>query len=187
MPKNISKELENAILNLSQKEKDRHLLRLISKNNLLREQMQYTLLEDESDLIWRREEIKDLTEQLLDRRYSYSGVLLKDIRLLSAIIIWHRRVTKDKYGEVELALSLLEKVLDKHQIHINRSGRKSDSMRVYLVRKAIAVIKYIDALHEDFRFDFVSRMNKVLSLLYTFETKYPASLLDLPKAMPQND
>jgi hypothetical protein len=55
MPKNISKELEAAILNLTQKEKDRHLLRLIAKNNLLREQMQFTLLEEENDLGWRRE------------------------------------------------------------------------------------------------------------------------------------
>jgi hypothetical protein len=187
MPKNIPKDLENAILTLSQKEKDRHLLRLISKNNLLREQLQFTLLEDESDLSWRKEEIKDLIEQHFSRDYSYVGVLLKDIRKVSAKTTWHRRVTKDKYGEVELALNLMEIVLKKHQKQIDKAMRKADSLRVYLVRKAIAIIKYIKALHEDFRIDFVGRMDEVLRLLHTFETKYSASLLGLPKAMHQND
>ncbi|AWV98927.1 hypothetical protein [Arcticibacterium luteifluviistationis] len=183
MPKNISKELENAILTLSQKEKDRHLLRLIAKNQLLREQMQFTLLEDESDLGWRREELLDLMSQLFDKPYSYTGILLKDIRMVSAKITWHRRVTKDKYGEAELALVLLEKILANHRNQLAKSHKKAESLRVYVVRKAIAVIKYITALHEDFQIDFVSRMDKVLDQLHTFETKYPAALLQLPKAM----
>lgn len=183
MPKNIPKELENAILSLSQKEKDRHLLRLISKNQLLREQMQFTLLEDESDLGWRREELSDLMAQMFDKSYSYTGILLKDIRMVSAKITWHRRVTKDKYGEADLALTLLEKALSNHQNQIAKSHRKAESLRVYLVRKGIAVIKYINALHEDFRIDFIKRMDKVLWQLHTFETKYSAALLKLPKAM----
>ena len=187
MPKNISKELQSAILNLSQKEKDRHLLRLIAKNNLLREQMQYTLLEDESDLSWRRDEIKDLIDSLFSRNYSYVGVLLKDIRTVSAKITWHRRVTKDKYGEAELAIALLEIILKNHSNQINKYSKKADSLKVYLVRKAIAVIKYILALEEDYHIDFIERMNEVLRLLHTFETKYPASLLGLPQVMHQND
>jgi hypothetical protein len=187
MPKNISKELEAAILNLTQKEKDRHLLRLIAKNNLLREQMQFTLLEEENDLGWRREEIRDLIDELFSKNYSYVGLFLKDVRMVSAKITWHRRVTKDKYGEVELSILLMEIILKNHSGQINKAMRKADSLRVYLVRKAIAIIKYILALEEDFHIDFIERMDAVLRLLHTFETKYPASLLGLPKAMPQND
>ncbi len=184
MPKNIPKELELAILSLSQKEKDRHLLRLISKNNLLREQMQFNLLEDESDLTWRRQDLADSIDSNFGIPYSYVGVLLKDIRKVSAQITWHRRVTKDKYGEAELTVALLEIVVLNHHKQINKNIRKADSLRVYLVRKGIAAIKYINALHEDFHIDFRDRMDKVLGLLHTFETRYHASILELPEAMP---
>ncbi|MFT4733767.1 MAG: hypothetical protein ACI9K1_000720, partial [Arcticibacterium sp.] len=149
MPKNIPKELENAILSLTAKEKDRHLLRLIAKNDLLREQMQFNLLEDESDLTWRRQDIAESIDSYFGVPYSYVGVLLKDIRKLSAQITWHRRITKDKYGEVDLTVALLEIILLHHHKQIDKHVRKADSFRVYLVRKAIAAIKNINALHED--------------------------------------
>ncbi|MFT7248117.1 MAG: hypothetical protein ACI9DJ_002928 [Algoriphagus sp.] len=183
MPKNIPKELENAILSLTAKEKDRHLLRLIAKNDLLREQMQFNLLEDESDLTWRRQDIAESIDSYFGVPYSYVGVLLKDIRKLSAQITWHRRITKDKYGEVDLTVALLEIILLHHHKQIDKHVRKADSFRVYLVRKAIAAIKNINALHEDFHIDFRERMDKILGLLHTFETRYHASLLDLPEAM----
>ena len=54
----IPKELEKAILSLAAKEKDKMLLKLIAKNDLLVQQLQYQLLENESFLEERRDEIR---------------------------------------------------------------------------------------------------------------------------------
>lgn len=183
MPKNISKELEKEILGLSQKEKDRHLLRLISRNNLLREQLQYTLLEDESDLKYRVEEIREELKSILCKRYSHVVFLTKAIRKQSTAIVWHRRVTKDKYGELLLFTEYMELILEHQQEHINANTRKADVLRVYLTKKTLAIIKMLDGLHADYRIDFLSRINKVLELLYTFYTRFEAAKLKLPTSL----
>ena len=57
MPK-VPKELEKAILSLPVKDKDKMLLKLVAKSELLIQQLNFQLLEDESDLKEKREEIK---------------------------------------------------------------------------------------------------------------------------------
>ncbi|MCR9065770.1 MAG: hypothetical protein NXI00_17495 [Cytophagales bacterium] len=183
MPKNISKELEVAILSLTQKEKDRHLLRLIAKNELLREQLQFTLLEDEADLYLRKEKIKEHIQETLSKSYSSVTFFLRDLRKLSTTITWHRRVTKDKYGEIDLFILALRLALENQRKHISSFSRKGDVCRVYIVKKTLSVLKMIDALHEDFKIDFKGRMNQILTLLHTFETKYDAQKLSLPQSI----
>ncbi len=180
MPKNISKELEKEILSLPTKEKDRHLLRLIAANKLLREQMQFNLLEDESDLQWRREEISEENKAHLMVRYPNVVFLTKAIKKRSAAITWHRRVTKDKYGEVQLWIHWFELLLENQSSYINATSRKSDVLRLYLVKRARHLIKLTEALHEDYRIDFLAGINRILKLLHTFETKYMAASQKLP-------
>ncbi|MGR3810034.1 hypothetical protein [Jiulongibacter sp. NS-SX5] len=183
MPKNISKELEKEILALPQKDKDRHLLRLISRNKLLLEQMQYELLEDESDLYLRKEAVKDHILETMQKPFPGTAFFLRAFRKLSTEITWHRRVTKDKYGEVDLQILCLEKAFEAQLKHIGIMSRKGDVLRTYMVKKAISVLKMIDKLHEDYKIDFSSRMDKVLKLLHTFETKYDAQKLELPDSI----
>ena len=52
------KDLKAAIIDLPLKEKDKLLLRLVAKDKVLTEHLHYKLLEDESDLDFRKEHIK---------------------------------------------------------------------------------------------------------------------------------
>ncbi|UBM60082.1 hypothetical protein LAG90_05435 [Marinilongibacter aquaticus] len=185
MPKNISKELEIEILNLPQKEKDRHLLRLIAQNKLLREQMQFQLLEDEQDLAQRKNELRDWISEMTAKAYPGTAFFLKSIRKMSAEAVWYRRVTKDKYGEVDLHLTYIEQTLEKQIRHVNIFSRKGDVLRTYLVKKVLSILKMIGALHPDFHIDFSERVDKVLQLLHTFDTKIEAQKLNLPKSFSE--
>lgn len=53
----IEPDLKNTIIAISQKEKDKLLLRLCAKDDLLIEQLHYKLLEDEADLTHRCESL----------------------------------------------------------------------------------------------------------------------------------
>ncbi|WP_304235622.1 hypothetical protein [Jiulongibacter sediminis] len=183
MPKNIPKELEKEILALPQKDKDRHLLRLISRNKLLLEQMKYDLMEDEADLYLRKEALREHILGVMTNPFPGTAFFLKAFRKLSTGITWHRRVTKDKYGEVDMQILCLEQAFEKQIRHVDVMSRKGDVLRTYMVKKALSVLKMINALHEDYRIDFAGRMNQILKLLHTFETKYDAQKLSLPESL----
>ncbi|KPM50052.1 hypothetical protein [Jiulongibacter sediminis] len=183
MPKNIPKELEKEILGLPQKDKDRHLLRLISRNKLLLEQMKYDLMEDEADLYLRKEALREHILGVMAKPFPGTAFFLKAFRKLSTEITWHRRVAKDKYGEVDMQILCLEQAFEKQIRHVGVMSRKGDVLRTYMVKKALSVLKMINALHEDYRIDFAGRMNQILKLLHTFETKYDAQKLSLPESL----
>jgi hypothetical protein len=77
----------------------------------------------------------------------------------------------------------LEQAFEKQTRHIGLMSRKGDVLRTYLVKKAISVLNMINKLHEDYRIDFAARMNQILKLLHTFETKYDAQKLSLPESL----
>lgn len=181
MPKNISKELEKAILALPTKEKERLLLRLIAKNQLLLEQLDYTLVAEESDLDIRREELNQRIKEEVSKSYLNIVLFTKALRKQSAAVTWHRRVTKDKYGELEGQLLLVETTLTKQRKYVSQLTKKGDSLRLYLVKKTISLLKLTEGIHEDFLIDFSERINQLLKLLYTFETSFYAHNLKLQK------
>jgi hypothetical protein len=183
MPKNISKELEKEILGLTQKEKDRHLLRLIAANKLLREQLQFTLLEDDSELRLRVEELEEGIRENLSKDFSHVTFLTKAIRKEVAAVTWHRRVTKDKYGEIHLWIVLFQTVFEHQSAHIRSFERKADVLRVYLVKRMAAVLRLLNAVHADFQTDFFVEINKILKLLHTFDTKFEAVKIKLPTSV----
>ncbi|RZK68367.1 MAG: FtsX-like permease family protein [Pedobacter sp.] len=61
------KDLKNAITDLPVKEKDKLLLRLVAKDKVLTEHLHYRLLEDETDLEYRKEQLKsDFTIEIAE-------------------------------------------------------------------------------------------------------------------------
>ena len=58
--------LKQAVLDLTEKEKNQLLIRLINKDQVLIEQLHFRLLEDEMDLIKRYEDLKDEIESTLN-------------------------------------------------------------------------------------------------------------------------
>lgn len=181
MPQNISKELEKEILSMTTKVKDRYLLRLIAKNDLLREQLQFQLVEEEGSEEERRELLKEDIIDRLSIKNNFVTDLYRITRKSSASITWHRRVTKDIYGEVELNLVLLESVLQNQFTHMLKVTRAHEKLQVYLVKKCIAWLKLLPKLHEDYRIDFIERFNAVLTLIYESKAGVAAAYLQLPK------
>lgn len=57
-------ELKDAVLNLSQKEKDKLLVRLVSKDKMLMKQLHFQLLENNDDLEDRIESLKESIHDL---------------------------------------------------------------------------------------------------------------------------
>ena len=112
---NDDPELKEAILGLPPKEKDKMLLRLISKDAVLINQLHFRLLEDETDLHDRQQEVRAKIErqlelidaQIVRRKYAARN-LLSDLKSASGIVNEHVRITNDKTGEIDLRLYILE-------------------------------------------------------------------------------
>ena len=181
MPK-VPKELEKAILSLPVKDKDKMLLKLVAKSELLIQQLSFQLLEDESDLKEKREEIKSTILRVSKMYHDTPGWMMMDMRDLNGRITNHVKVTKDKYGEVELTLYLLNTFFDNQQTHLQVYTGKSDTISLYIAKRTEFVLSKLTKLHEDYYVEFEQEMNKLLERVYAYCTAYYARQLNLPKS-----
>lgn len=152
----LSDELKEAITMLSNKEKDKLLFRLIAKDEALVERLKFELLEDGSTKEDRREEIYEMISDGFDKyRYYSPGYLLLVLRSLSGDINRHVKTTKDKYGEVQLNLLMLNKSLSLFGDKIRKVDfRKSRTLNNYVVKRAIKLVRLLRKMHEDYLLDF---------------------------------
>jgi hypothetical protein len=166
MAKNITKELERAILEMPQKEKDKILLRLIDKNAILVEQLHYRLLEDDGfDLQVRKDKARASIRYYAGLGSSkYPKFVLKHLRAANSAITHFKRITGDKVGEIELYLELLTAALNTHTFILSYTlyHPEFDAIRMYLCNKLANVLKLIDKVHEDYRIEFAKSMDEVL-------------------------
>ena len=177
----IAKELEKAILGLPVKEKDKMLLRLIGKNELLVQQLQYQLLENESFLDDRRDEIKKSILKVSKMSHNTPGWMMMDMRDLNSRISNHVKVTKDKYGEIELTLFLLNTFFDNQFKLLEKYNSKSDTVAQYIAKRTEFVLKKLPKLHEDYYIEFERDVNKLLERVNTYAPAYYAKQMGLPK------
>ena len=121
----FSKEFKEAVLHLSESEKDKLLIRLLKKDENLVNRLYFELIDDqtvddhrlkmESRVVVRAEEIT---------RFAKSLNHLKMLtRYLSGEISEHVRITKDKFGEVSLNLLMLNTLLQ-HSKNFIKNRRK---------------------------------------------------------------
>ena len=178
----ISKELEKAIVGLPVKEKDKLLLRLIGKNELLVGQLQYQLLENESFLEERRDEIKKSILRVSKMHHDTPGWMMMDMRDLNGRITNHVKITKDKYGEIELTLYLLNTVFDHKFKLLEKYNSKSDTAALYIAKRTEFILKKLPKLHEDYYIEFESDVNKLLEQVHKYAPAYYAKQMGLPKS-----
>lgn len=156
--KKTSPELEEAILNLPQKEKNKLLMRLINKDQLLTEQLHYRLLENtEYDLVFRRAEIKEHIRQIFNSHtIHYFKDLLYHVRDGISHINRHAKVTKDKKGELELLICLYQQAVNaRHALKNNwRDQAHKEKFIAYSLAKIDKMNTLLNGLHEDFRVEF---------------------------------
>lgn len=181
MPKNIEKPLENAILDLPQTEKDKLLIRLIAKDDILIEQLRVKLLEDGFDLRERKEDIKKRILSVSKMRQSTPGWLMMDMRDLSGMINHYLKVTKDKYGEVELQLDLVLKFFDNQPDFMDKYTSRGDKLAQYVAKRAETILGKLNKLHDDYRIEFERDVNRMLERVHGGVSEYYARELKLPK------
>ncbi len=154
----LTEELKTAISQLPDKEKDKLLFRLIPKNLDLVAQLEFKLLEDGNTTEIRREELKELLQRSLVlsvNRYYSPGILMMDLRSMSGAITQHIKTTKDKVGEVELNLLMLNHVLEHCRSKLqNANARKIQKFDEYVVKRAIKIMTLVEKIHEDYKIEF---------------------------------
>lgn len=177
MSLNKQPDLKSAVLSLPAKEKDKLLVRLISKDKMLMKQLHFQLLEDEFDL---EERIKTLREQLIglfDRtevrnlpNLTNVLALTRLIKQANGMINEHEKVTKDKMSEVEFRILVLKESMHRFptlftQDHLTASQK--------LYKYFSGRIKYIlgkyTRLHEDLQFEFREDVEGILDFERTLE------------------
>jgi len=159
----LSDELKKAISLLSNKEKDKLLFRLIAKDAALVERLTFELLEEGESREDRREVIYRMIDEGFDKYRFYSpGYLLLVLRSISGDINRHVKTTKDKYGEIQLNLLMLNKSLGLFGEKIrNVPSHKSRTFDNYVVKRAIKLVSLLRKMHEDYLLDFQEDIEKL--------------------------
>lgn len=152
----FNEEFKQAIRELDDKEKDKLLLRLLKKDRILAERLQFELLGYES----REQRRKSIEDQILHRlqhssfNFSMDG-LQKELRNLTKSINEHVKITTDKVGEVYLDLILMNETLRLNNKRMQGSWwTRTDKLHVYLVNRFLKILVQLRALHEDYAADF---------------------------------
>lgn len=186
-------ELKAAILALSDKEKDKLLIRLINKDKLLIKRLHFQLLEDDIDL---QQRIDDLREQLKSIfadafKTSASGVsaanfaaLNKLIRHANGIVNEHEKITKDKVSELEFRLLILRESINQFSSFFERSHlHQSHKLHQYLAARIKFAYGKWTKLHEDLQFDFRDQLQYILSSAYNSSLASYLTQHDIPKGI----
>lgn len=173
MTLNQQPDLKEAILKLSQKEKDKLLVRLINKDKKLMQQLHFLLLEDENDLIQRIATAKVDLEVVFKRMFA--GIdktrthykhreLTGYLKSASGVVNEHASITKNKESELDLRLLILEETFKHYGGFYSGEiiGYKSDVHFVYQVARLKAIISLYDKLHEDLQFEYRERIENIL-------------------------
>jgi len=182
----LDEQLKAAILKMPAKEKDKLLLRLVTKDAKLIRRLQFELLEGGETRDERADELREQIRQNLnevDQRNTTPGYLLLYLRHWNARITEHVQATKDKPGEVTLSLFMLAEAFRSHWETLKRfPDRRSDTLAPYIVRRTKTLLGKAEKLHEDYFIEFRRDLNELLQFIWEFRpTAQIAKSEGLPK------
>ena len=161
------KALKVEILALPPKEKDKLLLRLVAKDKVLTEHLHFLLLEDESNL---RDRVNEIKEEILDtmtRLKAMKSVNAKDVltslRRLAKLVNHNFRVTKANFEDVELRIFLFNHTITEFRSGVFSSFKNYEHLFAnYFVKSTAVTFKKFVKLHEDLQYDLKEEMEKLL-------------------------
>lgn len=184
-------ELKKAILGLPQAEKDKLLVRLISKDRMLMKQLHFQLLEDESDLEERIETTRQQLVRLIDHiarhipnenQRGYADELMKALKYGSGLVNEHAAITKDKMSELQLRLFLvLQSFAHFDRLFEPHLYGRNDRLLKYQAARIKYILGKYEKLHEDLQFEFREELNEALAFAYRSAMKSEMAALRLPK------
>lgn len=175
--------LKKAIVNMPTKEKEKLLLRLVAKDTLLVDRLYYELVEEGTTLLERREELRSKIERMSTYRQDTPGYLLMNLRSLSGDITYHVKITKDKIAALELNLLMIKAFMQNNEEMLRNYSSRSDTCAIYLAKKALTILKSLDKLNEDYRFDYLEDINAMLKLLHHLCSRMYARQLGIPTVL----
>ena len=158
----LSEELKKEIKALPSKEKDKLLMRLIPKDSKLVDQLEYKLVEEEGTLELRRDDMREYIESRVNQypnKY-YSSIYLRlEMRDISGKINYHVAITKDKLGEIEFNLVMVNGLLYKNKGRLQSESKYlAEKLNEYVIKRALKLVKLVNAIHEDYRLEFADEM-----------------------------
>ncbi|UHG91836.1 hypothetical protein [Spirosoma oryzicola] len=177
----IDPDLKKAIVRMPSNEKDKLLLRLIAKDAVLTEKLQFELVEHSTTLDERRELIREFIRRTAQLNQDSAGWLMMDMRTIIGYISRHLKVTKDKYGEVDLMLYMLN-TLYEHNAHLlQKYNSRTDKAADYIAKRTDQLLKKVAKLDPDYHIEFADEINKLLSWVNYAAPAHYARQLGLPK------
>ena len=93
---------------------------------------------------------------------------MMQMRYVNGRITEHVKITKDKYGEVELTILLLNTAFNRFQKMPNDKWNRADTFADYVVKRTLSVLKVLEKLHEDHYLDFKEDLNQLFTSLHTY-------------------
>lgn len=172
--------LKKAIVAMPSADKDKLLLRLIAKDAILIERLQFELLEEGQTLLERRELIKDFTQRAATVKADTAGWMMMDMRTVSGYITRHVKVTKDAYGDVELTLYMLN-TFYRHNAHLLKHlDRRTENAAEYIAKRTQQVLKKLEKLDPDYYIEFAGDVNTLLGWVYQTAPGFFAKTLGIP-------
>jgi hypothetical protein len=170
---------------LTPEQKDKLLLKLFRKDPLLVEKLAFEFFEDKSDLTQRVQILKDnISQSVTPNRLPWNtpGELMMLMRTLNGRITEHVKITKDKYGEVELTLLLLNTAFERFWTMLNDKKQRADKFSEYILRRTVILFKNLSKLHEDNYLDFREDLKKLMDFLNLYlPTKYRLKEFEIPE------
>ncbi|AKQ44842.1 hypothetical protein TH63_03140 [Rufibacter radiotolerans] len=156
-----SADFKQALKKLSEKEKEALILRLVRKDGEAYDALAFELLEDvtlESLFARSAETIHDIMFTVSGR--SLSKALSRGLKKATQEIARYYRITKDRKGEVELTIYLLQLIFD------NFTGQFESIYKGFYVATARLVLRTMTLikkhLHEDYHLEYQDALNAFL-------------------------
>lgn len=176
----LDPDLKKAIVQMPGVEKDKLLLRLVAKDATLTEKLQFELVERGQTI----EERRDLIRQFIDRtaklKPDSAGWLMMDMRTVSGYITRHVKVTKDKYGDVELSLYMLNTMYEHNRHLLEKYNSRTDKCAEYVAKRTEQTLKKVLKLDPDYHIEFADAFGTLLGWLYRTAPAHYARQLSLP-------
>ena len=164
----LEKEFKEVISNLSSKEKDKLLFRLLKKDPTLVDRLYFELVDTKS-LDEKRQDLEDVVKARVDdmsKTYYSPGYLNMDMRYLSGDISYHVKITKDTYGEVYLNLLMLIKVLQSNSSKLTEvKYGKAYKCCMYIIARTFKILTLISKLHSDYFIDIEDDLRQLGQLI----------------------
>ncbi len=150
-------EFKKALQLLTDKEKDKLILRLLKNDLQSANRLRFELVDTDS-VQDKREQLRNRIVkriQLITERYYSAGYLLMDVREISGEINEHVSITKDKHGEISLNCLMLRHLLELNNERIALETQdKSYTLCIYIIARVFKILMLIQKQHEDLHLEF---------------------------------